>query len=132
MIQGYVKIVDFGFAKHVGNNHTYTFCGTPDYLCPEIISNTGHSCAVDWWCLGIFIFEMLTGETPFFSENVLSMYKKITEVDYKFPKGFPKDAEDLVSKLLVAKPTKRYGPRSSLLCDILMCVQLRRNAEGWR
>ena len=59
-----IKVVDFGFAKYV-EGKTYTLCGTPDYLAPEIITRKGHDKAVDYWALGVLIFEMLTGDPPF-------------------------------------------------------------------
>ncbi len=69
--EGHIKLVDFGFAKRLGNNdddrpvETYTLCGTPEYLAPEVIHNKGHTTAVDWWALGILIYEFLTGYPPF-------------------------------------------------------------------
>ena len=62
---GYLKLVDFGFAKHLGGstgNRSYTVCGTPDYIAPEVISGKGHNKAVDLWSLGVLIYEMLTGK----------------------------------------------------------------------
>lgn len=61
---GYLKLTDFGFAK-LCPSKTYTLCGTPQYIAPEIIMNKGHGKAVDWWALGIFIYEMLHGIDPF-------------------------------------------------------------------
>ena len=58
---GYLKLTDFGFAKYC-DNRTYTLCGTPEYLAPEILLNKGHGKPVDWWCLGILIYEMLAGK----------------------------------------------------------------------
>lgn len=57
---GYLKLTDFGFAKYC-DSRTYTLCGTPEYLAPEILLNKGHGKPVDWWCLGILIYEMLAG-----------------------------------------------------------------------
>ena len=73
---GYLKLVDFGFAKLV-EERTWTFCGTPDYLAPEILAHKGHNYAVDWWTLGVLTFEMLHGEPPFASQDQMSTFKKI-------------------------------------------------------
>ena len=66
--QGFLKVADFGLAK-VCLSRTYTLCGTPDYLAPEIILSKGHDKACDYWALGILIYEMTTGEVPFFAED---------------------------------------------------------------
>jgi protein kinase A len=79
---GHIKLVDFGFAKRLGNNNdehpteTYTLCGTPEYLAPEVIHNKGHGCSVDWWALGILIYEFLTGYPPFWHQNPIEIYKQ--------------------------------------------------------
>lgn len=70
---GHVKITDFGFAKTV-KDKTYTLCGTPEYLAPEIIESKGHNMFVDWWALGILIFEMLAGYPPFYDDNPMGIY----------------------------------------------------------
>lgn len=65
---GYLKLVDFGLAKEV-TGRTYTFCGTPEYMAPEVIKKSGHSLSCDVWSLGILIYEMLVGETPFYKND---------------------------------------------------------------
>ena len=74
--EGYLKVVDFGFAKRI-DGKTFTVCGTPDYMAPEIILNKGHGKAVDWWTAGILLFEMLTGFPPFEGNGAIDLYKKI-------------------------------------------------------
>lgn len=78
---GHIKLVDFGFAKRLGHKddhpvETYTLCGTPEYLAPEVIQNKGHTTAVDWWALGILIYEFLTGYPPFYHNNPMEIYKQ--------------------------------------------------------
>ena len=66
---GHLKLVDFGFAKRIGRKETYTLCGTPEYLAPEVIRNNGHSTAVDWWAFGILVYEFLVGQPPFWDDH---------------------------------------------------------------
>mmetsp|Transcript_2007 Transcript_2007/g.2696 ORF Transcript_2007/g.2696 Transcript_2007/m.2696 type:complete len:871 (+) Transcript_2007:61-2673(+) len=108
--EGYVKITDFGFAKPL-EGRTYTFCGTPDYLSPEIVLSQGHSFGTDWWTLGVLMYEMLTGTTPFYDEEVQTMYEKIAKGEFDFPGPNPPSdhAQDLVRRFLQIKPTKRLG-----------------------
>lgn len=78
---GHIKLVDFGFAKRLQGEdgqaiETYTLCGTPEYLAPEVIHNKGHTTAVDWWALGILLFEFLTGYPPFWHQNPIEIYKQ--------------------------------------------------------
>jgi protein kinase A len=74
--EGHVQLVDFGFAKKVGTQETYTLCGTPEYLSPEVIQSKGHGTAVDWWALGILIFEFLVGYPPFYDKSPFVIYEK--------------------------------------------------------
>ena len=73
---GRLKITDFGFAKKI-MDRSWTLCGTPEYLAPEIIQSKGHNKSVDWWALGILIFEMMAGYPPFYDENPFGIYQKI-------------------------------------------------------
>jgi len=105
---GYLKITDFGFAKRI-DFKTYTLCGTPEYIAPEVLLNKGHGKGVDWWTLGILIYEMLTGEPPFVDDDPMGIYQKILGNKLSFPKGYDKAAKSLTKKFLTADLTKRYG-----------------------
>ena len=105
---GYLKVVDFGFAKLI-TDRTWTLCGTPEYLAPEIITNKGHNLAVDWWAFGILIFEMLTGQPPFCADDPMDIYQKILRNRFTYPAFVSKSARDLISKLLVTNPAQRLG-----------------------
>ncbi|KPM39186.1 cAMP-dependent protein kinase catalytic subunit PRKX [Neonectria ditissima] len=123
---GHIKLVDFGFAKRLGNredNHpveTYTLCGTPEYLAPEVIQNKGHTGAVDWWALGILLYEFLTGYPPFWHQNPIEIYKqnspafsqpRILEKPVVFPQDPPLsgDAQDIIRSLCTVDRSRRLG-----------------------
>uniref|UniRef100_A0A4W5RH78 cGMP-dependent protein kinase n=1 Tax=Hucho hucho TaxID=62062 RepID=A0A4W5RH78_9TELE len=100
--EGYVKMVDFGFAKRIGlGKKTWTFCGTPEYVAPEVIMNKGHDFGADCWSLGILIFELLTGSPPFSGTDPIKIYTMvlhgIEKVD--FPKRISKRPDDLIRRL---------------------------------
>ncbi|KFA48636.1 hypothetical protein S40293_04537 [Stachybotrys chartarum IBT 40293] len=113
---GHIKLVDFGFAKRLGYKdsrpvETYTLCGTPEYLAPEVIHNKGHTTAVDWWALGILIYEFLTGYPPFWHQNPIEIYKQIVEKPVMFPQDPPisDNAKDLIRSFCTVDRSRRLG-----------------------
>lgn len=114
---GYLKLTDFGFAKVV-TGRTYTLCGTPEYLAPEILLNKGHGKAVDWWTLGIIIYEMLAGIDPFNDDDPMQIYQKILKGRIRFPRNFDANGKSLIKHLLVADLSKRYGNLRNGSADI--------------
>jgi cGMP-dependent protein kinase len=112
--RGYVKVCDFEFAKLVrSSDRTYTMCGTPDFMAPEVILGQGHSYACDWWALGVLLFEMLSGVTPFLETSILKTYEKILSGDVAFPLQFSAHATLFIKGLLQTKPAHRLGYVSS-------------------
>lgn len=106
---GYIKLVDFGLAKQLLSGKTWTLCGTPDYLAPEIILNEGHDLAVDYWALGVLLFEMVVGAPPFYAEDPMEVYEKILSGNPAFPTFFTRNLSDLIKKLLRSQQAKRLG-----------------------
>jgi len=107
---GYIKMVDFGFAKEV-TNKTYTLCGTPEYLAPEIVMGRGHGTGVDWWAVGILIYEMIAGYSPFsdpMGYDQVVICQNIVNGTLRF-KGFERSCKQLISMLLKREPHERLG-----------------------
>mmetsp|Transcript_19844 Transcript_19844/g.23817 ORF Transcript_19844/g.23817 Transcript_19844/m.23817 type:complete len:864 (+) Transcript_19844:206-2797(+) len=107
---GYIKLADFGFAKRLkASQKTFTTCGTPDYMAPELLTQSGHTGAVDWWALGVLIYEMSTGTTPFYAEDEIDRYKLIQRGKMHFPSFISTQCKDIVKKLCNSNPSKRLG-----------------------
>merc|ERR1711988_1460666 len=106
--KGYLKVVDLGLAKIV-EGKTWTLCGTPDYLAPEIILNEGHDKGVDYWALGVLIYELVAGIPPFYADDPMEVYEKILSSNMTFPNHFTKNLCDICKKLLKLCQSKRLG-----------------------
>jgi len=118
---GYPILVDFGFAKMI-TDKTYTCCGTPNYVAPEIIWNTGHNGGVDLWALGVLCYEMVSGEHPFFSDEMdqMALYHGITEEDhYALPDHVSQNAVSLIDGLLTKEPSQRLGMLANKEKDVI-------------
>lgn len=115
-ISGHVCLTDFGLVKE-GVRHgdvTHTFCGSPEYLAPEILQGKGYGKEVDWWALGTFLYEMLKGLPPFYDEDIAEMNRKILCAPLKFPAGcFSPQAKSLLRGLLERDPKRRLGSGES-------------------
>lgn len=118
-IKGYVKLVDFGFAKElVRGEKTYSFVGTPEYMAPEIIKNQGHDFAVDFWSLGVLIFELLVGSPPFSSSEPQKIYAKILDGVLKYPPYMSEASKSIISKLCRPRPGQRLGNTKNGIKDV--------------
>ncbi|XP_022241910.1 cGMP-dependent protein kinase 1-like [Limulus polyphemus] len=118
---GYAKLVDFGFSKLLINGQkTWTFCGTPEYVAPEIILNKGHDKAVDYWSIGILMYELFTGMPPFTASDPMKTYniilKGIDMID--FPRNISRNAQSLIKRLCRENPTERLGYQKGGITDI--------------
>ena len=109
--KGHIKISDFGLSKILDNpeEKAYTLCGTPQYLAPEILKNKGYDKSVDWWSLGCFLYEMLTGYLPFYIPKGNRINPKVYEEPLRFPPGVNSSAKNLIIQLLNVNPKKRLG-----------------------
>lgn len=118
---GYIRLCDFGLAKLLNFKEeiTHTYCGTTEYLAPEIINSKGHGYSVDWWTLGIICYEMCCGRTPFFHRNPHMITKLITKGKIAFPDAekhkiyMSEDMIDFITGLLQKDPKDRLGYKSS-------------------
>jgi len=107
---GHICMTDFGISKEgllSDDDRTNTFCGTPEYLAPEVLEGNGYGKAVDWWSFGTLMYEMLTGLPPFYSQDVQQMYQKIMTAKLQIPKTVSDEARDLLEKLLIRDPEAR-------------------------
>ncbi|KRJ98474.1 serine/threonine-protein kinase N isoform X9 [Drosophila yakuba] len=109
--EGYVKIADFGLCKEgMGfGDRTGTFCGTPEFLAPEVLTETSYTRAVDWWGLGVLIFEMLVGESPFPGDDEEEVFDSIVNDEVRYPRFLSLEAIAVMRRLLRKNPERRLG-----------------------
>ncbi|XP_068731739.1 serine/threonine-protein kinase N2-like isoform X2 [Montipora capricornis] len=109
--EGYVKIADFGLCKEgMGYGaRTGTFCGTPEFLAPEVLTETSYTRAVDWWGLGVLIFEMLVGESPFPGDDEEEVFDSIVNDEVRYPRFLSTEAIAIMRRLLRRNPERRLG-----------------------
>ncbi|KAH8114738.1 Pkinase-domain-containing protein [Phellopilus nigrolimitatus] len=108
---GHIALCDFGLCKlnMKDNDTTNTFCGTPEYLAPEVLNGSGYNRTIDWWTLGVLLYEMLSGLPPFYDESPDIMYKKIVNNPLVFSDVVGSEAQSILTSLLIRDPTKRLG-----------------------
>ncbi|KAM6972422.1 ribosomal protein S6 kinase beta-2-like [Aplochiton taeniatus] len=118
--QGHIKLTDFGLCKESIHDGavTHTFCGTIEYMAPEILTRAGHNRAVDWWSLGALMYDMMTGSPPFSAENRKKTIDKILKGKINLPPYLTVDAKDLIKKLLKKNSSQRLGSSPADCADI--------------
>lgn len=99
-INGYVRLANFSMVKKIGRGRTYTLCGTPDYMAPELISLKDYGLAVDYWSLGIILFEMVAGQLPFLAPDIRSLFENIVSGKYTMSPSFSPPLQKLVKGMI--------------------------------
>uniref|UniRef100_A0A7N8X6V6 Protein kinase C n=1 Tax=Mastacembelus armatus TaxID=205130 RepID=A0A7N8X6V6_9TELE len=109
--EGHIKIADFGMCKEnvFGENRATTFCGTPDYIAPEILLGQKYSFSVDWWSFGVLLYEMLVGQSPFHGDDEDELFESIRMDTPHYPRWINKEAKDLLERLFERDPSRRLG-----------------------
>ncbi|KAJ8381585.1 hypothetical protein SKAU_G00023630 [Synaphobranchus kaupii] len=114
--EGHIKIADFGMCKDsmLGDMMTSTFCGTPDYIAPEILLGQKYGSSVDWWSFGVLLYEMLIGQSPFHGHDEKRLFQSIRTDSPFYPHWLQRDARDILVKLFVREPKKRLGVKGNI------------------
>uniref|UniRef100_A0A7S2S4V0 non-specific serine/threonine protein kinase n=1 Tax=Mucochytrium quahogii TaxID=96639 RepID=A0A7S2S4V0_9STRA len=111
---GHIRITDFGLSKeNVTDDNVRSFCGTPEYLAPEVLKRQQYGKAVDWWSLGTLLYEMISGLPPFYDRNRDRMYKKILKAELRFPPHMNSEARSICRGMLQRDPLQRLGYRGA-------------------
>lgn len=109
--EGHIKVADFGLCKEdiTYGGTTNTFCGTPEYIAPEVIEDNDYGRQVDWWALGVVMYEMVFGRLPFFNQNREVLCEMIVREKVHFRRSISRELQDILSRLLEKSPSKRLG-----------------------
>lgn len=116
---GYIKLGEFTFSKKLKNDLTYSICGMPEYYSPEMILKSGHNKSVDFWQLGILLYEMLIGNLPFFDSDPVKLYNKIKKGKVYFPKNMNENAKLIIRQFLNIDMNKRLGCNKRGIYEII-------------
>ncbi|XP_056322577.1 v-akt murine thymoma viral oncogene homolog 2, like isoform X2 [Danio aesculapii] len=119
---GHIKITDFGLCKEgITDEATMrTFCGTPEYLAPEVLEDNDYGRAVDWWGLGVVMYEMMCGRLPFYSQDHERLFEQIVMEEIRFPRSLSAHARALLTGLLRKEPKQRLGGGPDDARDVMM------------
>ncbi|KAF7657531.1 hypothetical protein LDENG_00025560, partial [Lucifuga dentata] len=114
--EGHIKIADFGMCKEnmQEESQTSTFCGTPDYIAPEILLGQKYNSSVDWWSFGVLLYEMLIGQSPFHGRDEEELFQSIRTDNPCYPRWLSKDSRDILVKLFVREPEERLGVKGNI------------------
>ncbi|CAD8047304.1 unnamed protein product [Paramecium primaurelia] len=113
---GHIQLADFGLARPNMNKDScaYSFCGSPEYMAPEMFQNSGHTQLVDYYCLGCLLYEFVTGLPPFYADDKNIIYKRLLKEQVEFPEYLSSDIKDLIRQLMIKDPSKRLGAKNGI------------------